>query len=355
MDIRGLLTDNIKRYPCSMPTDILKLCYQSSFGCGHLIDNINYAKKFFISEFNNTVKDKSVPFVERFGEYARVNFASPEAKELDPERLFSIFIASSKSVLKNRNTVFEKHLSEALKAAKDGLFTFSFDDLNNEINRYMERVNNGVYPPFSHSDLYRMNYHPAYRVIDERYIRLLPLIKMIDGLLLDGRSTIIALEGRAASGKTTAAELLSRIYDSQIISMDDFFLPPLKRTEQRLGSAGENIDYERFSSEVIASIKQGREFNYGVFDCSSMKITKEKHIKKSPLTIIEGVYSTTPFIEDIYDIKVFFDIDKKDQLERLKKRSSNEIFEKFVNLWLVLEEKYYSSLKIKEKCDICIE
>ena len=68
----------------------------------------------------------------------------------------------------------------------------------------------------------------------------------IDELLSLKKEIVVAVDGCAASGKTTLAKILKERYDCQIIKMDDFFLPLNKRTEERLSTPGGNIDYERF-------------------------------------------------------------------------------------------------------------
>ena len=40
-----------------------------------------------------------------------------------------------------------------------------------------------------------------------------------------------------------------------------------QRTEERLNKAGEFVDHERFSQEVIHGLKSGQPFSYRKFDC----------------------------------------------------------------------------------------
>ncbi|MBE6760366.1 MAG: hypothetical protein E7554_09850, partial [Ruminococcaceae bacterium] len=54
---------------------------------------------------------------------------------------------------------------------------------------------------------------------------LLPVKNRISGLLSGRERVVVALDGRSAAGKSTAASLLARELDGEIIHMDDFFLP----------------------------------------------------------------------------------------------------------------------------------
>ena len=62
---------------------------------------------------------------------------------------------------------------------------------------------------------------------------------------------VIALDGRAASGKSTLSEDVRKVMDVDIVHMDDFFLPKELRTPERFLEPGGNVHYERFISEVI--------------------------------------------------------------------------------------------------------
>jgi ABC-type multidrug transport system fused ATPase/permease subunit len=96
-------------------------------------------------------------------------------------------------------------------------------------------------PAMRHSPTYRDAYHPAYRVMDEDCVRLLPLLDALDKA---PKPLTIAIDGMAGAGKTTLASLLSQIFNCAVIHMDDFFLPFEMRTPQRLAQPGGNVHYE---------------------------------------------------------------------------------------------------------------
>lgn len=94
------------------------------------------------------------------------------------------------------------------------------------------------YPPVSHSASYRLAYNPSYRVVMQSHADFLRLIRTLDSFLQKNIPFILAIDGNCASGKTTLSRLLAMYFDCNIIPMDDFFLPPGLRTDERLALTG---------------------------------------------------------------------------------------------------------------------
>jgi uridine kinase len=136
--------------------------------------------------------------------------------------------------------------------------------------------------------------------------------------------------------------------------MDSFFLRPEQRTAERLAQPGGNIDYERFSEEVLEPLKSGEPFVYRPYDCSTMELVEPVSVSSKPLAVVEGVYSLHPRFDGVYDISVFLSLDKAEQLRRLTERNPN-LLERFVNEWIPMEDKYFKHFRIPEKCDFVFD
>ena len=67
---------------------------------------------------------------------------------------------------------------------------------------------------------------------------------------------VIAMDGRAAAGKTTLAEELAVTLGGAVVHMDDFFLPGELRTPERLAAPGGNVHAERFVEEVLPYLRR---------------------------------------------------------------------------------------------------
>ena len=181
------------------------------------------------------------------------------------------------------------------------------------------------------------------------------LVGRIKEILSEKGCVTVAIDGRCASGKTTLARALQEKIDCNVFAMDDYFLRPEQRTAERLSEAGGNVDRERFLREILLPVSQRKNVTYRPFCCSTMSLSKEISVETKPVTIIEGSYCCHPELIDLYDLKVFMDIDPALQLDRLIKRNGEEKTKKFVTRWIPLEENYFDKCAVKDKCDVVIE
>ena len=170
-----------------------------------------------------------------------------------------------------------------------------------------------------------------------------------------GGRAVIAIDGMAASGKSTLAARLAEELDGCVIHMDDLFLPPELRTQERLSSPGGNVHYERFEAEVAEALRSGRDFEYGVFDCSRMEITASRRIKAGGLVIVEGAYALRPELRDIYDMKIFMKIDSGLQEQRITARNGSEKAKTFKEKWIPMEMAYFEAFDIEKSADVVID
>ncbi len=158
---------------------------------------------------------------------------------------------------------------------------------------------------------------------------------------------IIFIEGGAAAGKTTFAAKLGKRLCAELFHIDDFFLPPEKKTKERLLESGGNFDRERFLAEVLLPLAAGKPFSYCKYDCKSGGMSPEIAAGESDVAIIEGVYSMHPELRKYGNFGIFLEISPGEQEERLKQRQN---YADFVNIYLPLEQKYFESGEIKAAC-----
>ena len=62
------------------------------------------------------------------------------------------------------------------------------------------------------------------------FTRFDELFKLINEKMAKRERVVLAIDGGAASGKTTLAALISEKYAAAVVHMDDFFLPPARKT-----------------------------------------------------------------------------------------------------------------------------
>jgi len=182
--------------------------------------------------------------------------------------------------------------------------------------------------------------------------KVLEIVDKVEALMKSKDIVTVAIDGNSGSGKSTFANFLNPIFESNLFHMDDFFLRPEQKTEERLKEIGGNVDYERFQSEVICNIKNNTEFNYQKYNCKIMKLDEFVQVIPKTLNIVEGSYSLHPKLIDNYDFKIFLEIDFQTQVKRIGERNGEFMLNKFIDEWIPKENAYFDTMKIKEKCDV---
>lgn len=186
------------------------------------------------------------------------------------------------------------------------------------------------------------------------------IMDKITPLMQKSKPLIIAIDGKCASGKTSIAQTLTDLYSNAVvIHMDDFFLPPELRSEERYAQPGGNVHYERFLKEVAENLwnKIQTNFSYRIFDCSIMGYNGDAKVEITPdtLVIVEGAYSLRPDFRYLYDLKIFMDISPEKQKQRIIHRNGEDKYEMFEKKWIPLEERYFDTLDIINCCDLVID
>ena len=188
----------------------------------------------------------------------------------------------------------------------------------------------------------------------EKNKHLSPLFEKIDALLAK-KPLIVAIDGGSASGKTTVSTLLSQIYGATVFHMDDFFLTPHMRTEERLSEVGGNVDRERFENEVLIPLSKGQSVSYVPYDCKTGSFKEATLVIPKELVIVEGAYSMHEALSEYYDLSVFLDIGESEQRERILKRNAPDHAKRFFEEWIPLENIYFEKTDIKNRCDLTIK
>ncbi|MDY5931007.1 MAG: hypothetical protein SPJ34_03145 [Candidatus Ornithospirochaeta sp.] len=326
------IRESRKIHPSYTMQDAVKQVYQSVFLSEHALSG--EAERLFMEEYDS-IEPSSLPLYERIGKDAyRIDMRAWKALGLKPEWLFRLFLLSSKE---SNGSVGD--FIKALREADTG-----FEGWNGYVESYLEGGVRAVH----HSAQYRDRENPHYRVVGKTAFSLVDILSMI------GRRDrcTIAIDGPAASGKTTLASALSFVLDADAIHMDDFFLPPEIRTEERLSEKGGNVHYERFMEEVIPFLGSSLSFSYRIFDCSLMDYNGARTIRGNGINVIEGSYSCHPRFRESIDIKVFLKIDRQLQLERIAERDGKEALRAFVERWIPYENAYFEEYSIESSADI---
>lgn len=334
------------------PQDAVKLCYQSVYGAEHLLADKENARQMFAEEYDGTAAWDGILFESISSEYFRCHLGAWKKTGLPSEWLLNMFLSTAAEKVSGteKDALFLSRLNAVFVLSSTGLMPFGADVWQNYRHDYEE----SEIRPVRHSKSYRDSEKPAYRIVKAGYARLLPLLQKIAALPKTDGAGVIAIDGRAAAGKTTAAALIAEVTDAQVIHMDDFFLPPRIRTKKRLAQIGGNVHYERFLKEVMPFLHAGKPFSYRRFDCGSMTYGENRRIEESEWRIVEGAYSFHPLFAEYMDLRVFCDVPPDEQIKRITARNGEEMATVFAERWIPMEEKYLTAEKIKEKADIIL-
>ena len=345
--MKALIKEHCRLYPRLSPRDLFKLIYQSAYGCEHLLSDRARVISRIVEE-HATVKCGTPRDILDIGDYCRVGLSYLN-RGLSPSTLAALFCLSAKPDERGDEKLAEG-ISALLELTDSGELNIDKQTLRGELDAWRE----AGFPAISHSETFRSEYSPSYRVISKRYVPFLPLLARIDRMLESGEVRL-AIEGGSASGKSTLGALLEDIYGATLFHMDDFFLLPEMRTADRLGEPGGNVHRERFLSEVLLPLSRGEDVAYRRFDCSSGKLLAPITKRSARLTVTEGAYSTHPELRDFYNLTAFLDISPELQRARILKRNSPEVAEMHFSRWIPMEERYFSAFGVKETCDEVVE
>lgn len=183
------------------------------------------------------------------------------------------------------------------------------------------------------------------------------LASRIRELQARGVRPIVAIDGMAASGKTTLARRLSRdLPGCAVVSMDDFFLPPERRTREERDRLLANADVERFDAEVLLPLSRGLEAVYRPFVCHPEPafLPPVRIPADAPCVIVEGAYGLHPLLFERYALRALCLISPEAQKKRIAARNGEAMLSRFVAEWIPLENRHLAARDLKNRCDLLI-
>ena len=163
-ELRELLARHGARYPLMQPQDAVKLLYQRRFGCGHLVEDPAGMLSYLLRELALTPQAPSQPLCEDIGGgFVRVHLAAMEANGLSAGTLNAVFCESA--AITGSMEDFLCDLDELCQCAD----SFPFSEA--ALREYLDAYRAGGCPAVRHSEGYRAQYTPAYRVVSLAVLR----------------------------------------------------------------------------------------------------------------------------------------------------------------------------------------
>ena len=344
---RDLLAVQVAMHPKLQVWDVFKFLYQSAFGCEHLVPSEERATEYIATEAAAMSPFAPACIEPLVGGYSRVPLSVLD-RGISVQTLGRLFAASAKKEADGLETLL-RLLKIARQRTEEGGFPFSLREFDTSAEEWSVQG----FPAVHHSETFREAYRPSYRVISNEYLPYLELFARLDRLCAQGPA-VIAVEGGSASGKTSLGRILERVYGCTVFHMDDFFLPPQRRTPERLKEVGGNVDWERFLSEVLLPLRRGETVALRRFDCATGTFSEPCTVVPRGLTVVEGAYSMHPALASHYDFSVFLDISSELQTARIHRRNSPAMVQRFLNEWIPLERTYFEQTSVVSRCNLRI-
>lgn len=331
-------------HPAAEVIDYIKLIYQNEFGCGHLCPDEKNALAHLRREWDGLEEMGRGPLCEPIGNgLCRLNLGALRREDLPLAAQAFFFSAQTH---KGGEEAFRQKLSLLEEMARKGELPLCGTEVASALKEYLAA---GI-RPVHHSERYQKQYAPHYRVVELSYGVFFPVLRAAETLLQTGKKAIFAIDGRCASGKSTLAGMMEKFFPCNVFHMDDFFLPPQLRTDERLSAPGGNVHYERFLADVLSPLASGGPFCYRPFCCRDGSLQKPIRITPRPLSVVEGAYSMHPALRKHYQGSAFLTVAPQIQQDRILSRNGKEALRVFNERWIPLEERYFSALKIPDLC-----
>lgn len=209
--------EQLALHPAADGQDLIKLCYQAVFGAEHLLSDPSGAHAYFLREYA-AVPAQDLPLFERIGpDMTRVSLPAWKWRGMDPERLFSLFLATAR----------DKHGTEDEFRA---LLLSLADENGSVLPGFGQTVRTylaGGVRPLHHSSRYRSEEMPAYRLVSRHLLAdAVPVgetyIWDLDGTLLDSYGVIVSSLAAAAADEGHPVDPADVLTDVKLYSVTHF-------------------------------------------------------------------------------------------------------------------------------------
>ncbi|MDG4803324.1 AAA family ATPase [Micromonospora sp. WMMD980] len=156
------------------------------------------------------------------------------------------------------------------------------------------------------------------------------------------RTTVIAVDGPSASGKTTLAETVAELLDGATIVHGDDFCRPMPDHERAQLDPQQgyqrHFDWQRLRDQVLVPLRADRTARYQSYDWNTGRLAGWTEVTPGAPVIVEGVYSARPELSPYYHLTVYVDTPREICLRRMRARGEHS--EEWITRWRAAEDFY---------------
>ena len=166
------------------------------------------------------------------------------------------------------------------------------------------------------------------------------------------QSFVVGINGIDCSGKTTFAKSVSEYFthhkiENDYLDIDNFNNPAI-----------ESATYQAYVSDSWDE-KDLNKYYKLIINYSDAISAVSEYKKKYPLVILEGIFIYKPQLADLFDLKIFLDIDislgRKRFAERRSLKQDKRPFEIYDEIWMLSHIRYESEVHPKRISDLVID
>jgi uridine kinase len=159
-----------------------------------------------------------------------------------------------------------------------------------------------------------------------------------------GRTVLIAVDGRAGSGKTTLADdIAGAVAKAVVVHIDDFAGPLVPEW-----------DWPRFRVQVLDPLLAGRPARYQRWEWNRDEPAEWHDIPAGGVLVVEGVSCTRAELAAPWDLQIWVDASREVRLQRAVERDGEQMLPHWLDVWMPSEEAYIARERPQERVDLLV-
>ena len=168
--ISNLTSQHIARYPNLELIDLYKLLHQSALGASHASAADDILEKEFNLEWDNLTGVHVEPAIDPIspdGKIARIHLRSYLSQDYSKDDLLMAFIRTA-----NAHSVSQEKLKKFCNCLRDLSKAKQLPFNPEDTEAFLNDVENKDYPTLRHSNIFKKEYEPSYRIVHLDYLLL---------------------------------------------------------------------------------------------------------------------------------------------------------------------------------------
>ena len=160
-----------------------------------------------------------------------------------------------------------------------------------------------------------------------------------------GQLRVVAVDGPAGSGKTTAADRLGRELDAPVVHLDDLYE----------GWSGLRTSlWERLREQVLEPLAAGGPAAYQRYDWNAGRFAEWVPVPATELLVIEGVGAAARPVEPWLALRVWVESPPDLRLQRGIARDGEDLRAQWLR-WSTDEQEHFAADETRDRADVLVD